>query len=243
MKLYFYCVMKNFKKRTINLKSIDNQKIIFIRSNDLFAAVSYTKYTGFDDSPENLKIHEKIIHTFSKNTPVIPFLPNTIVGDTIGNGVLYAHYTELKKLINKIGEKQEFCVRILKDTDRKLADFFKLSKIKQSKNDIQVGGMPRPGKKMYNIAGHKVAARIHNQFVEVTEDSQYERLVTEERLMEGYYLVNNNNISSFKEKFKWVKSLYPELCCLLEGPNLPYHFNTVDITSKNKKLHGEKHPG
>ena len=235
--------MKDFKKRTINLKSIDNQKVMVIHSSDLYAAVSYTKYTGFDDSPENIKHHEKIIHSISKHSPVIPFMPNTIVGDTIGKGVLYTHYTELRELIDKIGAKQEFFVRILKDTESKLADFFKLSKIRQTKNDIQIGGMPRPGKRMYDIAGHKVAARMHNQFAEVADDSRYERLVSEERLMEGYYLVSKNKINSFRQKFNWVKSLYPELCCLLSGPNLPYHFNPVSITSQNRKLHGKKYPG
>jgi len=103
--------------------------------------------------------------------------------------------------------------------------------------------MAGPRKKMYNIAGHKVAARIHNQFVEDADDSHYDRLVSEERLMEGYYLVTNKNVTSFKQKFDWVKSLYPELCCILEGPNLPYHFNTAAIKSQHDKLYGKKHSG
>ncbi len=75
MKLCIYCVMQNYSGKEIKLKSIDNQKIILIRSNDLNAAVSYTRFKKFDDTPVNRIKHEQIIDAVRKQVPVVPF-PN-----------------------------------------------------------------------------------------------------------------------------------------------------------------------
>ena len=61
--------------------------------------------------------------------------------------------------------------------------------------------------------------------------------------MEGYYLVAKNKTDKFLETFKWTKSLYPELVFIVHGPQLPYNFNTIDLTERNTKLFGRKHSG
>ncbi len=241
MKLCIYCVMKDFGGKKIPLKSIDNQKVILIHSNELYAAVSYTKHKKFEDTPGNRKIHEDIIKTVRKQTSVVPFPLNTIVGETIGKGVLFKNYGKLKDELENIGDKEEFVVYVDRDTDNNMKTF--LSLLHPDNNRVNSGD--KTIKTRYNksldIAGHKIAARIHNQFDQLSDVSRYERLKSNNRLMEGYYLVTKKKTDKFRNAITWLKSLYPDLVFITQGPQLPYNFNTRDLTDRNTKLFGRRH--
>ena len=241
MKLCIYCVMKDFGGKNISFKSIDNQKVLLIHSDDLYAAVSYTKHKKFADTPVNRKKHEDIIQAVRKQTSALPFPINTIVGETIGNGVLFKNYLKLKNELKNIGDKEEFVVYVDRDTENKMKTF--LSLLQNNNNRVNSGEskIKKPYNKSLNIAGHKIAARIHNQFVQIADVSSYEHLKSKNRFMEGYYLVAKNKTDKFLETFKWTKSLYPELVFLVHGPQLPYNFNTIDLTERNTNLFGSKH--
>lgn len=241
MKLNFYCIMRDYKGPEPKIKSVDKQKVIFVRSQDLYAAVSHTKFKFFENSPQNIRHHEKIIAAVNRYSPVLPFPLNTIVGDTMGKGVLYSHYDEFKAMIKKIGDKKEFLVRAYRDPDNKISRFLKLSRISGTSGIADQRKNTAPGMKIPDLTGHKTAARIHNHFNREALDAHYHRLKDSEQLMEGYYLVSENNIDTFNSTFSWVESLYPEVHFFLEGPQPPYHFNTVSITASNTPLYGNKH--
>ncbi len=241
MKLSFYCAMRNFKGRGLSLSGIDNESVIYIHSNDLYAAVSYTPFKTFSETPENIRKHENIINTIGAKTKVVPFSFNTIIGETIGKGILFRHYNDLKQLLKTIGGKKEYKISVNRNSTRKKKQ---ISMISGNLRDIINSKKTREEfeyNKTYDISGKKLAGRIHNNFIEIAADSKYEHLKSEEMLFEGYYLVDEKKVDMFDQTVNWVTSLYPELYFAVRGPQPAYHFNTISITAENKKLHGKKY--
>ncbi|MFC1732094.1 GvpL/GvpF family gas vesicle protein [candidate division KSB1 bacterium] len=232
--------MLKFKGQGLSLRSIDGERIIFIHSKDLYAAVSYTKFTKFTDSPENFATHENIIRAVAEKTPAVPFGFNTIVGETIGKGVLFKNYSNLVRAIHAIGGKEEFIVYVHRDVTKKLQKFSSIAGMTRDREPDQRKKETRAYNKMYDIAGHKRAAAIHRNFADIAFESRYERLKSDERLLEGYYLVESSKTGLFNQTYNWVQSLYPELHFFIQGPQPPYSFNPVRITSANTRLFGSK---
>jgi len=237
MKLVFYCIMNNFKGVGLNLRSMDDQKILFIHSNDLYAAVSHTHYKAFEETQTVLSRYEGIIRTIRRCTPAAPFPFNTIIGEIIGRGALCTYYEDLIRILDETGNKEECIITVYRSIQKKIKAI-----VKQSSKYETFGKKTDRSKynKIYDIAGHKLAGKIHNYFAQLAVRSNYERLISNELLLQGYYLVNPEAIDSFRDIFKWVQKLYPELQLNLQGPQLPYHFNTVDIMIKNTPLYGRR---
>ncbi len=169
------------------------------------------------------------------------FLISTIVGETIGNGILYKNYDRLKEMLKIIGGKEEFAVYVDQDTDNKIKTFLKLSRAQSTESAQSTA--KKPYNKVLNIAAHKIASRIHNQFEQSADASIYERKTSDTRLMEGLYLVSQEKTDSFQQTFKWVQSLYSDLVFILNGPRIPYHFNTINLVEQNTNLFGNRHNG
>lgn len=233
MKLYFYCAYRNFKGRKTSLRSIDNQKIFYIHSNDLYAAVSYTKYKEFAETEENIKIHESIIAELSRKTDIVPFRFNTIAGETMGKGVLNKNYSKLMDILERIGGKEEFIVKAEGRTGKNFKNLFNL---KSGKNT----GKPLSEDRLMTIGTQKLTARIQSELIKEAEDSIYNILKNSDRFFEGRYLVSKTNIPKFKKSVKWLRSLFPEMKLTVNGPFPPYDFNPVNIGSKRSQMYGSK---
>ncbi|MCP4726914.1 MAG: hypothetical protein GY863_17875 [bacterium] len=233
MKLYFYCAFRNFKGRKSRLKSIDNQKVFYIRSEDLYAAVSYTKYNEFSVTGENIKVHEHVIEEISRKTDIVPFPFNTIAGETIGKGVLNRNYGKLMKILDRIGGKDEF---IITAEGKAGKNFKKLFNIKSGQ---------RPGKTLTNdklmaLGTQKLIARLQSELIKESFDSSFTIMEKSDRFFEGRYLVSKEKTGKFKKSVTWLKSLFPEIKITVKGPFPPYDFNPVNIGSEKSQMYGKK---
>ena len=220
MKLYFYCVIKDYERNVKPGRSIDDQQVYLINNKPLYAVVSTTNKFSFPESAPNIKMHESIIKKFMEKYPVLPFPFNTIVGEKIGKGVLYKYYDKLLKNLDEIGNDMEFGLwaskKVKKDIQRKEAS-------------MELGGLDSQKDLKTKILAAKINARFSNLSKQV--DIMY--LINEIIILESKYLVEKKHIADFKEEFRFCKKLYPELEFTLRGPIPPYFFNKVKITEDN----------
>jgi len=155
-------------------------------------------------------------------------------------GVLNTNYNKLINLIDEIGGKKEFIIQVIRDAKGTLKKFTELtgnvSQLIESRKQKKLSSKTR----VTDIAGHKLAARIHNNFAEQAVNSRHERMISEERILHGYYLVKDTHVDKFRHTIEWVKSLYPELHFYIEGPRPPYSFNTISLKSENTELFGRR---
>ncbi len=229
MKLCFYCVMNDFRKRNVKLKGIDNESIIFIHSNDLYAAVSYTKHKSFKATVENKQKYDWIISELARKTDIAPFGFNTIVGERIGKGILSTRYPELKNELKKLAGKSEFEVTAFRGN-------FKSGKLPKIKSG---SALSNEFERTTDIQGQKLAARLNMSLEEKALESKHEKMENGLILLRGLYLVEDSKISEFQKNVDWLRSLYPESTIECVGPRPAYSFNRVDILAGNTKLFGK----
>ncbi len=227
--------MLDFNGSKLKLNSIDKQKVLFIHSKDLYAAVSYTKHSEFEDTPENIELHEKIINKVAAKCNVLPFQFNTIVGETIGQGVLSKNYNKIVELLKILGGKSEFIISVYKQTNGIVVE--DLTKIKKSRSIFSK--TPIRDNKVLKTGLQKITARLHSELNKNAFDSKYEKVIPANTVFQGTYLVDNEKTRKFEESFKWVKSLYSEFDFQIKGPRPPYSFNDISIKSSKSKLYGK----
>jgi len=224
MKLYFYCVIKDYKGDVKSDRGIGDQKVYLIHSKPLYAVVSTINRFSFPETASNNEIHENVVRQFMEKYPVLPFPFNTIVGERIGKGVLHKYYKDLLKNLGEIGKEFEFDLWISK----------KYKKNIQQNNTF--GGMRRPDSPK-ELNTKILAAKINARFSHLAKQTSIIYLVNETIILDGKYLVGKEHISHFKNELIFTKKLYPELEFSLKGPIPPYSFNKVKIMENNVKYY------
>jgi hypothetical protein len=72
----------------------------------------------------------------------------------------------------------------------------------------------------------KLAYEIHQQFVQISEESDLLKADIEQIILNAAYLVNQNSATAFKSKFQELKKAYGSVGLIfhMSGPWAPYSF-------------------
>jgi len=216
MKLYFYCILKDYKGDVNGGKGIKNQRVYLIHNKKLSAVVSTINTFKYPETPSNIEIHESVIKRFMSKYHVLPFPFNTIAGEVIGKGVLYKYYKQFLENLEAIENGYELNLWVSKRVN------------KNKRGDNTFKGLVRqdnPGSLQTKI----LAAKINARFSHLAQRSEFLYMVNDLMILDGKYLIKKNNINLFREEFGFCKKLYPELEFVMKGPSLPYSFNKVKI--------------
>ncbi|MFC1726050.1 GvpL/GvpF family gas vesicle protein [candidate division KSB1 bacterium] len=224
MRLYFYCMfMGNKNCKTTGITGLGSQKVFHIYNNDLYAAVSVTKYSFFDKSDENLKIHENIIRYYDNNFNILPFRFNTIIGEKIGKGILFKFYEELLSNLKKVNKRFQYDLKVFKKPPL----------------EAELGGNYSPvnpaqlREKISDIKTKYLVSQINGPLLKIAKDLKIDRLVTNNLILSGKYLVNQKDSEKFEKELKRMQSIFSEYTFISKAAEPPYEFVEVEITKDN----------
>ena len=224
MRLYFYCIFLGDKNcKTSGINGMGNQKVFHIYNYDLYAAVSVTKFSFFERSEENLNIHEEIIRYYDKNFNILPFRFNTIVGEKIGKGILFKFYEELLVNLKKVNKRYQYDLKVFKRPPLN----GELGNSKPVVNSAQLR------EKMSDVKTKYLVSQINGPLLKVAKDIKIERLVTNNLILSGKYLVNQKDSEKFEQELKRVQSIFSEYTFISKNAEPPYEFVDVEITKDN----------
>lgn len=233
MRLYFYCVMKKFRGKKLEIGGMDGQPIFFIKCEDLIAAVSSTNQTKFPVTESNQKRHEVIIQDFMEERPLLPFRFNCVVGESIGRGILQKYYNELIHNLEIIQDGEEYGVKIIRHHPTKVQKMMNLLYPATQKENSKSKLEAPQKEKILDVKTKVLATQIHTSLAEIAMENHKNLLLTGQILLEAEYLVQKRMQKKFESEIDRLKRLYPNLMMMVQGPLPPYHFNTIDITKDN----------
>jgi len=219
-------------------KGMEGQKIFYIHYKELHAAVSATNKFKLSTTDDNHKLHEKVLRQFSKKCEIIPFRMNTIVGETVGRGILRKYYNELLRDLKKISGKIEFILYLTRTDKSKQVDFsYEFEKRLRFKGAVSryMAQKKNSGTadKMFDVKNKVLVHQIHNDLEALASDTHTELMLNENLLLHAEYLIGREKAFDFKTTVTHLKNIYPNVTFILTGPLFPYDFISVKIMSDN----------
>src|SRR5919197_4428748 len=252
--LYIYCIIQekeegkgrnqNFDLGNIGLK---NQSVYAIRHNDISAVVSKLSLHQLESNIDDVVTHQKVVETTKQKTgtTILPVRFGTVVRnqEEVTN-LLSKSYREYKSKLIKLDGKDEFGIKVLKTKtfEDKVKDLVEAEsqQIKSIKDNISSLSHDKPGSEyMLNLTlkdtvknaiykkMEELTLKIHQEFVEISEDAALLSTDNLEQLaLNAAYLVNKDNLETFKSRLKKVEDEYGSMGLIfhMSGPWAPYSF-------------------
>jgi len=121
---YIYCITSAIPDDSlVNIKGIEDEKIIVIHFKDICALVSPTHLTRHEPTFENLKCHEQVANIAMKFCTVLPLSFSSIIQneDNVCR-VLEKYYQQLKENLENVNGKVELGIKIFYKLDYEVQD-------------------------------------------------------------------------------------------------------------------------
>ncbi|MCL5019688.1 MAG: GvpL/GvpF family gas vesicle protein [Patescibacteria group bacterium] len=224
--------MKKFRGKKSDIEGVDDQRVFFIKCEDLVAAVSSTNQTIFPTTGGNQRRHEKIIHDFMKEHALLPFRFNSIVGESVGRGILQKYYNELLHNLELVQDGVEYCVKIVRHHPVKIQKLMNLLRPAPKDNSKPRSEDPQK-EKILDVKTKVLATQIHTALAGIAMENHKNLLLTGQILLEAEYLVHKQMKKNFEVEIDRLQRIYPDIMIVVQGSLPPYNFNTIDITKDN----------
>lgn len=239
MRLYFYCIMKDFRGGKLPVQGMNGQRIFQIRSGTLFAAVSASPVMRVDPSDAHLRKHHRIIRDYMRAYPILPFRFNTIVGESVGRGVLRKYHTQLVRDLHRVRGHMQFSVCVARplpgDPRSEMGSLLSPSELKARMQTYL--GTRRTPRKRYVLKREVYVREIHGPLSAHATEVSDGRLHSQRQLINRHYLVPSEKTAVFKRTVRTLLERFPELEFVVGDPEPPYDFHSTSIMLSNS------HPG
>jgi hypothetical protein len=251
--LYIYCVTGKTETKALKAKKsepedlgIRNQQIYEIGYKDLSAVVSNFPLEQLKANMDDVISHQKVVENTRKKagTTILPVRFGTILRNQEEvTDLLSKSYNEYKSKLSKLSGKDEFGLKVLITdiTREKLkelveAESKEIKKIKDSISSLSANSSGSTYLLKLNLEDaikngvskkiEKLAYEIHQQVVQLSEESSLLKADIEQIILNAAYLVNQNNATAFKSKFQELKEAYGSVGLIfhMSGPWAPYSF-------------------
>ena len=251
--LYIYCIMNKTETKGPKAKKsepenlgIKNQQIYEIEYKDLSAVVSNFPIEQLKANMDDVIAHQKVVENMRKKarTTILPVRFGTILRnqEEVIN-LLSKSYNEYKSKLSKLTGKDEFGLKVLitNTTREKLqqlveAESEEIKKMKDNISSLSANSSGSSYLLKLNLEDaikngiskkiEKLAYEIHQQFVQISDESNLLKADIEQIILNAAYLVNQNSATAFESKFQELKQAYGSVGLIfhMSGPWAPYSF-------------------
>ncbi|MBC8234047.1 GvpL/GvpF family gas vesicle protein [bacterium] len=254
-RLYIYCIIelneskwgqkkRNGEEFSFRAIGIDKEEVTTVSFNDIAAVVSRTQIDQFDEDGEEaltqyVTRHQQVIKFVMQTHPVIPMKFGTVAEDQ--NELLEMLdrvYIQFKAAFNKLRDKIELAVQVFLDEQVALQEIVAINKEIQRlmaqlpHDDLQAN--ITIGKVVHDVVSQKreaVIIDIRDYLLPHAADFASNKLLTENMIMNGAFLVYKQEETEFDDKVNEISDKYNgNLQFKYIGPMSPYSFVNIELT-------------
>ena len=264
--LYLYCIRAHGATNSVKMKGIDSgEEIMAVPFKDIEALVSGIDLSRFNGkeiedkmkedlkwTEKNVRCHHGVIAETYRHSAVIPMKFGTVFKTKKSLAeMLKTHYGKFKRLLAKLGNKQEWGVKIYLEHE-KFVEFLKQENREVKKLEKEKLAMPE-GRRWY--AEKKIEKSIAAQFEEEVENQLQavinrlenfceqvvlcdflpkEAAADEDNIFNAACLIDKNKLDDFKKLLQEIRKEYEKIggALVTTGPWPPYNF--VQLNEKKR---------
>lgn len=246
---YIYCIIRSQKECDFGQIGIGeaNESVYTVHFGDLAAVVSDTPIRIYDPTRENVLAHEFVNETVMREHTVIPMSFGTLFrteGDIVE--LLKSTYGAFDEVLEKIGGKVEFGLKVLWDRERVIATIERANEeIRRLRDEINRNAqsstyfarmqLGRLIESALEREGSIYVRDIHDSLRPAAVSSRSHKPIGDRMILNAAFLVHRDEEQKFDDTVREVSRRYePLLTFRYTGPWPPYNF--VNIKLKLEKV-------
>lgn len=232
---YVYCLAKDVESTSALPSGLGGMKVYQVSFKGIDALVSDMDSTSLLSEVQNALVHQKVVQgVLEQCTSLIPCRFGTLLADEEKIlSLLKEHHGLLKDELQRLENKLEVSIRAVFDQINVEKQRSKRAKEPKGKGIKYLLEKKRRfdmvselSKKADNF-NRKLNSATKSFWTEVKEQK---RSLDNGLLLSIYYLIDKNNLSSFKCSYQQFKEEHPELNLLYTGPWPPYSFTDINLS-------------
>jgi hypothetical protein len=231
----------------------DRSPLFGITYQDIAAVVSSVASAEVQPTEDNLWLHETVVEALMADRAVLPVRFGTVVpSEAVIQEALAAHYASLAANLDRVRGRVELGLRVLweeelghEDTEtRRRGDPARRSIPASPHLPISPSPTPAGSGRSYLLArleeerqeragrerAESLAAQVHLPLANLAVESTRQVLVTPRLLLTAAYLVEKDQVTTFRRAVESLSAAYPDLRFLCTGPWPAYSF----VAEENK---------
>jgi len=250
MALYWYAIVDQADKPVQTMRGLEEAEVQLVTYGEIAAVVGTLDEAEVAPTPTNLWRHEAVVECLMGERAVLPMRFGTVFADeTRVRASLKAHHSEFVASLRRIRGRVELALQVMWDDDgarSKNSAASVCTKVTKrsllSRGPILGGRRRAKGTKgngrAYLMAlleeerrdrawrqrAETLAERIDARLLALAEDSTRCLLLTPRLLLTAAYLIDKDQVESFRHQVQMLQSEYPEMHFLCTGPWPPYSF-------------------
>jgi len=219
---------------------LEGASLLGLPYQEIAAVVSLLPLTQVPPTKDNLWRHEAVVETLMADRTVLPVRFGTMFANEAAVRVLLAeYYADFLADLERVRGHVELGVRILcDDNDGQLQGLTGDGGDEEDSSQEAPTSSPGRTYMMARVAEQRqdqarrehaeaLAAEPHASLARLATESSYQALVTPRLLLTASYLVQREQVATFRQKVDALSAAYPAWCFLCTGPWPPYSFVTA----------------
>ncbi len=227
--IYLYCIIKDpegkssasygargqFKK--FEIKGIEGKDIYTISKDELSAVVSDSEIKEYFITRENLLAHQKVIEEIFKKYEVLPISFGTVAKsiEDVKEKILKPKAEELRQALEETKGKAEIGLKVswsnMSYIFQEIASNSQELKALKTAKDIGYQDKIAAGQLVANLLEEKRAQekeKILGPLKKIAEDFKEEKILTEDMIFNGIFLVSKNKEKKFDREINGLAEKY-----------------------------------
>ncbi|MBI5956606.1 MAG: GvpL/GvpF family gas vesicle protein [Chloroflexi bacterium] len=216
----------------------DHSPLFGVSYQDIAAVVSTLTSAKVQPTEANLWLHETVVEALMVDRAVLPVRFGTVLANEAAvQAVLTAHHADFVANLKRVRGRVELGLRVLWEIEEQ-----------GSGGAGEQGGTPAPSHlrregsgRSYLLArlaeerqvwarrrrAEALAAEIHAPLARLAAEDTRQVLITPRLLLTAAYLVDRDQVATFRQEVEALSAAYPALRFLCTGPWPPYSFVTA----------------
>ena len=213
---------------------LEGTSLFSLAYRDIAAVVSPLTTSAVPPTEDNLWQHEAVVETLMADRAVLPVRFGTLLADeTAIRAALAAHYANFVASLDRVRGRVELGLRVLwemADSRWQTAGSSQQPSATSGRAYLMARLEEERQRQAWREQAEALAEEIHAPLDQLAADSTRQVLITPRLLLTAAYLVERDQVATFRQKVEALSAAYPKLRLLCTGPWPAYNFVTPAIT-------------
>lgn len=234
--MYLYAITNQPEEPVPPDPGLEGASLLSLAYQDIAAVASPLTIVEVPPTEDNLWRHEAIVEALMADRIVLPMRFGTVLANEVAvQAVLAAHYTDFVASLDRVRGRVELGLRVLWDDDTP----------PPQPSPACEGGSGRGSGRAYLMArleeerqvwawrqqAEALAAELHAPLARLATGSTRQVLITPRLLLTAAYLVERDEVATFRQEVETLSAAYSALRFLCTGPWPAYSFVTTTVPS------------
>ena len=241
--IYLYAITDRPDLRTPAEPGLGGTSLFSLAYQDIAAVVSSLTTATVSPTEDNLWQHEAVVEALMADRAVLPVRFGTLLADESAvQAALAAHYANFMTSLDRVRGRVELGLRVLWDLEVQGSKGAGEQGSREVRDHPSMEGHGRKymlarleeerQRRVHLQRAEALAEEIHTPLTRLAAESTRQVLITPRLLLTAAYLVERDQVATFRQKVEALSAAYPELRLLCTGPWPAYNFVTATVVMR-----------